>query len=98
MKFFRSLVFLSDLDYDTGDSFFVLTINVQGGVQAVEVSVSIIVTAINEHAPTFTDANIQIQKSENTALGTTLAIMEAHDDDKYPDDHGIVRYSVISGM
>ena len=88
-------LFFIDLDFDNGDKYFTLVINVAGGDDSIEVTVAVRVTPVNEHTPVFTDSNVDVSLDEDAELGTIVTTMEAHDLDIPP--HDIVRYSISTG-
>lgn len=61
-----------------------------------QVSISIVVTAINEFTPTFTNNGFyNMTLNEDVAIGTTVLTTHAHDSDS--GDQGHVVYSMVSG-
>lgn len=57
---------------------------------------AVTVTAVNESPPIFAEANVNVTLREDSELGTTIATMEAQDEDSYP--HSITEYRISSGV
>jgi len=75
----------------------IITVSDNGSPQlSSEVTVYIVVTAINEHTPTFTQNGLyNATVSEDTPVGTTLVTLQAQDGDS--GVQGVVTYSISSG-
>lgn len=86
---------LPGLDFDYGFTKFSLVISLSnsGGENTVFVTLSVL--PVNEAAPVFVTNPVNVTWSEDTPLGTVLAIVSATDEDAY--SHGTVTYAVLNG-
>ena len=88
------------LDYETVKSYALVITVTDGGVTSLsaEVSVTVSVSAVNEHAPVFTSSgSYSVSVPEDTSLGTELIRVTANDGDDSGHAHERVVYSIISG-
>lgn len=95
-----SVTTIQQLDYETLQSY-ALTVQARDSSLTIsaqlisETHVDVIVGAINEHAPVFSQSDYNITVSENTAIGTSLLDIDAIDSDLGPQ--GTILFSMSSG-
>eukprot|EP00794_Sanderia_malayensis_P001198 gene1198-571_t len=63
--------------------------------QSVNITVYVRITRVNEYTPTFNQSHLTVSLTENTAVNTTVLVVNANDLDSGPD--GNVSYQIISG-
>eukprot|EP00794_Sanderia_malayensis_P006712 gene6712-7474_t len=63
--------------------------------QSVNITVYIRITRVNEYTPAFNQSHLTVSLTENTAVNTTVLVVNANDLDSGPD--GNVSYQIISG-
>lgn len=84
----------SAVDFDVGEVFFALVVNVNSGTDVLEVFVGITILPVNEYPPIFNNPVKEVL-SEDTATGTKITALSATDDDANP--HNIAKYVIASG-
>ena len=81
------------MDYDSVTQSYVFDVIVSDGSRSTTVGIAVSISAVNEHTPTFSNTTETIP--EDTAVGTSIVVYTAIDNDYSP--HDITSYTILSG-
>ena len=93
-----SLRTLRELDFDEGAQRYELTVNVSDGgspAESVEVSVTVLVQAVNEFTPVIEGAPYSASVVENSGIGVSVLQLHVSDGDNSDHAHGRLNFEIV---